>query len=676
MSIKIAGGGIRRKFLPKIVKSCLFTIGLLCMTFPATLAHADDTGTGTTDVTIQVEDSDDNITWSAPTQIPFKATAAGTLIGPEPDSIAIRNLSAFSIRVKTMDTAASEPFHLVDDVDKSTTENDLMMTWNGVKAASNVELPDDGTWAMCYVGASDGTDVLPLTYSASKIARVTTDLSSGQRAATISWTVEPTAKAVKQEPQPDKNGVAFAVYSADDSSLDFYKRDRKPDIGDMFNGKIVTEVYDGIEDTSKQKPFSVYGKLTSSVIDKNIKPVTTRFWFSESYTLNYVDILKLNTSEDIDMSYMFYDAYSLENIDLSQLDTSHVKNMSYMFGQSALASLGDISGWNTSNVTNMSNMFANVSFNKFTLLRNWNVSNVTNMSSMFNYCRQLDTLEPFSHWNVSNVIDMSSMFSYSGITSTNYILQWNVANVTNINHMFENCLSLNNEINLSSWNLSHLKSGNGLFNGCTLDKLNLAGWSLTNYAIDSDRFISDSSPCDIVSGVSVNTLNISNWKIPNAKFMSDGIGSCQAKIIKMQNWDFRKFSGFYLSSSNYPSFFNNVLKEIDLSNSIFGDNCDDMFNNFEQLEFADFSQCDFLNTTTMNRMFRNCIKLHIVNGAISWDVSNVKWMTSMFEGCKMLSLDCSNWQADKVSIGEPSGYPRENFNTDAPNVKAPHIWES
>ena len=43
--------------------------------------------------------------------------------------------------------------------------------------------------------------------------------------------------------------VAFAVYSADDGSLNFYKRMDVPEVGDTFEDKIVTEVYTGFENT-------------------------------------------------------------------------------------------------------------------------------------------------------------------------------------------------------------------------------------------------------------------------------------------------------------------------------------------------------------------------------------------------------------------------------------------
>ena len=189
-------------------------LGGLAAVQPA--AAAD--GGNTTDVTIQVATDDGNLAWSAPTQVPFKATSAGTLIGPSADSIAIKNLSAFPIRVKEMDTRAEAPFNLVDDVEQSSGNNDIMMAWNGVQAKPQVELADDGTWAMGYAGNADGTDVLPLTVSGAKIARVTADLSAAKKAATVTWTVAPTVKEVKQpgatEPGGDTGAASEAVQAA------------------------------------------------------------------------------------------------------------------------------------------------------------------------------------------------------------------------------------------------------------------------------------------------------------------------------------------------------------------------------------------------------------------------------------------------------------------------------
>ena len=204
-------GGQRRSYLRiGMTLAATAAIALIAGGKPSEARAAD----GTTDVTVQVAEGDENLAWSVPTQIPMKAIAAGTLIGPDADAIAIRNLSAFPIRVKQMDTTAEAPFNLVDDVEKSSGNNDFQMSMNGVAVKQTVELPDDGTWAMGYTGNEKGSDKLPIAISGAKIARVTADLSAAKKAATITWTVEPTAKDVKQpgatEPS-DSDSVQAAV---------------------------------------------------------------------------------------------------------------------------------------------------------------------------------------------------------------------------------------------------------------------------------------------------------------------------------------------------------------------------------------------------------------------------------------------------------------------------------
>ena len=216
-------GGQRRSYLRIGATFAVAAIALIAGGQPNEARAAD----GTTDVTVQVAEGDENLAWSVPTQIPMKATAGGTLIGPDADSIAIRNLSAFPIRVKQMDTTAENPFHLVDDVDKSSGNNDFMMAMNGIVAKQIVELPDDGTWSMGYAGNEKGSDKLPITISGAKIARVTADLSAAKKAATVTWTVEPTAKDVKQPGETEPGGgdsvQAAVAKDAKDWTLDEQK---------------------------------------------------------------------------------------------------------------------------------------------------------------------------------------------------------------------------------------------------------------------------------------------------------------------------------------------------------------------------------------------------------------------------------------------------------------------
>lgn len=170
------------------------------------LAYAADNptpGPQSTDVTIQSKSSidggtqggqtssDENLTFTTPTVIPFAAAADGTMAGPSADSVQIKNLSAFPIHVTNVAVAEQSPFHLVADVSQSTGDNDFQFTINGTKAAASADTSADEAWNMGYAGSA--TDKLSLATTDAKIARVTADLSTAQKAATVTWTVAPGA---------------------------------------------------------------------------------------------------------------------------------------------------------------------------------------------------------------------------------------------------------------------------------------------------------------------------------------------------------------------------------------------------------------------------------------------------------------------------------------------------
>lgn len=170
-------------------------LALAATAFAPAAALADNgqvvnNNTGYTDVTIQVEkdanDPDkDQLAFNVPTVIPFAAKADGTLVGPT--NAKIVNMSVFPIHVAKMAVAQQDPFHIVDDVNTSTSTNDVQFTVHGAKAAASVNLLDDATWNMGYAGTA--TDNIVLDTTEAKIARVTADLHAAQKAATITWTL-------------------------------------------------------------------------------------------------------------------------------------------------------------------------------------------------------------------------------------------------------------------------------------------------------------------------------------------------------------------------------------------------------------------------------------------------------------------------------------------------------
>ena len=250
--MELRNGGQRRSYLRIGATLAVAAITLIAGGKPSEAKAAD----GTTDVTVQVSESDENLAWSVPTQIPIKATASGILIGSGADAITIRNLSAFPIRVKQIDTTAEEPFHLVDDTGKSSGNNDFQMSINGTAAKQTVELPDDGTWSMGYAGNEKGNDKLPITISGAKIARVTANLSVAKKAATVTWAVEPNeyvnaavqaavTKDVKDWTLDEQEAVAEDIAAKGDASPAYAKTKAAMDSGTTWsialtNGETMT----------------------------------------------------------------------------------------------------------------------------------------------------------------------------------------------------------------------------------------------------------------------------------------------------------------------------------------------------------------------------------------------------------------------------------------------------
>lgn len=155
------------------------------------LAFADGTTSQATEVTIQSvtpgPGPDGNLSFKVPTQIPFVAKADGTMLAPSAKTLQIQNKSVFPIHVENMAVTEQSPFKLVADVMVGTDANAFQFTVNGLQAAASVDTSVNAAWNMGY--ANSANDKISLDITDAKIARVTADISTPQKAATITWTV-------------------------------------------------------------------------------------------------------------------------------------------------------------------------------------------------------------------------------------------------------------------------------------------------------------------------------------------------------------------------------------------------------------------------------------------------------------------------------------------------------
>ena len=371
--------------------------------------------------------ADAQLSVTAPTRINYVLEADGTFTCPDATAVTVENHSAVPVAAKSW-AADVKAGNAVEKADfgGATGAN---AWWNtaqpdsGEEYAFNLsqdELYDD--WNMAADGQTlpSGQDdtVEVTTAGAMKNIDGSVDFNEAKQLSQVTW-VFGTVMNGKGEPKPDpENGTAFAVYSADDNSLDFYKRNKLPKVGTEFNGKTATAVYTGIETDSYnagyglQQPWKTYRSAISSaaVVDEGISPISTSYWFQALSNMSNCDVEKLNTSNVTNMEGMFIGCSQLTSLDTSRFDTAQVASMGSLFCLcSSLTSL-DVSSFDTSKVTNMTNMFHNCSSLTSLDISRFNTGEVTSISAMFYGCSKLTMLDLSSFNMTMYLTDMHNMF--------------------------------------------------------------------------------------------------------------------------------------------------------------------------------------------------------------------------------------------------------------------------
>lgn len=178
---------------------------------------------------------------------------------------------------------------------------------------------------------------------------------------------------------------AFAVFSSTDNSLNFYKRDNMPSVGSYFDGRYVSNVYTGVENTVNNRiPWSDKRSSLQTVrfVD-TIQPINISYWFSNASNLTSVIISSIDTSRCTKMESMFLNCRNLSSLDLTKLKaTSATKNINNMFALCGLTSF-DGRYWNTENVEYAVGMFSGTQITNLDLSY-FDFRNCIDMNNIFN----------------------------------------------------------------------------------------------------------------------------------------------------------------------------------------------------------------------------------------------------------------------------------------------------
>ena len=510
----------RRAAVTRIIAALAAAVCLLAVfgstPFGARQAYAAETG---------------NISFSVPAKVPFAVKADGTVVGPSVSAWRIENDGARPLRIAGV---AADGF----------------ADGSSVMAVSEA-MPVAGTSSMGIWSVSAGRDGARLTSSYDGTMSIpvggaagfawSAELSDGSRHA-----ARPTASALGTISFTLGNAepVAFAVYSADDGSLDFYRRLDVPAAGDTFNGKVVTEVYTGFEtehcvfetEGSNHVPwFDIRKKVKSvCVVDPGIRPGFTHAWFAQMESLASCDISALDTSRCTVFYDMFNGCTALETLDLTHMDTSSAKYMGYMLKNCPKLKSVDVSSFDTSRCQDLSIMFGGCTeLAEVKGLGNWDTSSCRWMNLMFAGCKNLTVLDGLENWDVRSVETMESMFELCENLQRVDVSRFEGKSLTSTHAMFFHCRSL------KTVDVSNLVTGACtdiicMFDGC-VDLTSIQGldtWDVSNV-----------SKCHQVFYYccSMQAIDVGNWKMSPS-------GTIQAMFFKCSSLRELDLSGFDLAA--------------------------------------------------------------------------------------------------------------------------------
>ena len=181
--------------------------------------------------------------------------------------------------------------------------------------------------------------------------------------------------------------TAFAIFDADDSSFNFYKREfgKIPDVGGTFENQIVSSVYTGFEEDEYTGTwpnddcpwFPIATEVKKVAVIDTIKPNSLAWWFNQFTACESFDLGNIDTSECVSLKRLFSsDRACTSLLGLDKWDTGKVQNLDACFdGMVGLNEIPGIAGWNTSSCKTFNSAFFNC-----TELRKLDISGWSNES--------------------------------------------------------------------------------------------------------------------------------------------------------------------------------------------------------------------------------------------------------------------------------------------------------
>lgn len=480
--------------------------------------------------------------------------------------------------------------------------------------------------------------------------------------------------------------IAFAVYSDDDQSLDFYKRFDIPETGDTFEGKAVTDVYTGFEedryipshgnggqnwlpDATNSTPWFSHhlDVATVSIIDGGIRPKYLNCWFQNFQKCKTFDLNKLDMSSCSSLYTALSYCTSATDISVSSWNVSQVDDFTHTFLCCESLETLDLNGWNTSSAKIFHSTFNGCSKLKSLLIGSaWNFSHVWQCRYMFSRCTDL-TID-CSEWDVSGINPgnpgglENSWHFYFNYDAPGVILPkpWQPTAFAVFSTDDESLDFYKREFN-------DLPEAGDTFEGKIVTEV-YTGFENTNFSIQtSDDKTAHDWTCNALPWWnrrdSVKTATVVDTGITPISICGWFMRMSNLTTADLSNLDccntYTAWCAFLRSTSltslKSPKNFN----PIDLSDFVY--NC-------TNLKDLDTSTWNMGRCQNIGWAFSGCYSLETLPGAESWNTSSLNYTNGAFAYCNLLKLDCSDW---KVQVNAD----HKEFNHESPGVILPKPWQ-
>jgi hypothetical protein len=308
-------------------------------------------------------------------------------------------------------------------------------------------------------------------------------------------------------------------------------------------------------------------------------------------------------------------------------------------------------------------------------LSGWDTSSCVSLSCVFSGASSLEDIAPIAYWNTSKVKDLRQLFYETSITSVDALetkrhpgkdyISWDTSNVEVLTYIFAFDRSLVDISAVASWDTSKVKSMDSAFMSASAlsDISALANWDTSMVEDMQSVFayasaIADYSPLSswntssviymdhmFISGALTNLDAFETKQYPGKDYVSWDVSNVKSMLkVFSGNRNLEDISA--LASWNTASLEN-------MSYLVAGS----LITNVDALETKQYPGRDYVswnvsNVKDMSAVFDECSRLSDISKLSTWDVSSATDMTSLFYRDYSLSslAPIFGWMSDSSAV--------------------------